>query len=108
MRIVPRTEKDTSVIAGALNDLAAGRLNNGGEVTLTPNAASTTVQRLGVAAGDLILFAPLTANGAAEIKNGTMFVTAAGITKNQFVITHANNAQTDRTFRYAFFAVLTG
>ena len=108
MRIVARTEKDASVLAGALNDLAAGRLNNGGEVTLTANAASTTVQRLGVAAGDMIVFSPLTANAAAEIGNGTMFVAAANITKNQFVITHANNAQTDRTFRYAFFAVLTG
>lgn len=107
MRIVALRETRSEVLTGALNDLAGGRLNNGGEVTLTANVASTTVSRLGVAAGDLIVFAPLTANAAAELCGGTMYVTAANITKNQFVITHANNAQTDRTFRFAFFAVLT-
>jgi hypothetical protein len=30
-----------------------------------------------------------------------MFVLAANIKAGQFIVTHANNAQTDRTFGYA-------
>jgi hypothetical protein len=107
MRVVSYREARPEVLTGALNDLAGGRLNNGGQFTLTAGATSTTVSRLGVAAGDLIVFAPLTANAAAELYGGTMYVTSANISKNQFVVTHANNAQVDRTFRFAFFAVLT-
>lgn len=107
MRIVSLKEDRQEVISGALNDLAHGRGDNGGVVTLASGAASTTVSRVGIAAGDFIGFMPLTANASAEVGNGTMYVLAANITKNQFIITHANNGQTDRTFRYVFFATQT-
>jgi hypothetical protein len=42
------------------------------------------------------LFMPTTANAAAEL--ATMFVSSRG--KQTFTITHANNGQTDRTFKY--------
>lgn len=107
MRIVSLKEQRTEIVTEALNDLAEGRLNNGGVVTLAAGAASTTVSRVGVAVGDFLGFMPLTSNAAAEIGAGTMYVLAANITKNQFIITHANNGQTDRTFRYVFFATQT-
>jgi hypothetical protein len=41
---------------------------------------------------------PTTANAAAEIGNGTIYVSAQG--KQTLTLTHANNGQTDRTYRY--------
>jgi hypothetical protein len=94
-------------VAAALNDLAGGRGNNGCTVTLTANAATTTVTSpsvRGLAPLDCLHFDPLTANAAAELAAGTMYVLEANRTANQIVITHANNAQTDRKFRLNWFA----
>jgi len=44
---------------------------------------------------------PTTANASAELGSGTWIVPEATILNGSFVITHANNAQADRTFRYA-------
>jgi hypothetical protein len=41
----------------------------------------------------------MTANAAAEVGNGTIYVSA--VTNGSFTLTHANNSQVDRTFRYA-------
>jgi hypothetical protein len=41
---------------------------------------------------------PTTANAAAEIGNGTLYVSSRD--KQQFTITHASNTQSDRTFGY--------
>ena len=84
-----------------------GKTNNTHTVTLTANSATSTVS---VAQNDIgplstILFMPLTANAAADIGAGTMYVSAITIdgaaSTFQFTITHANNAQVDRTFRFA-------
>jgi len=81
-----------------------GRTNNVGQVTLTANAASTVVS---LAKGQLskdsaIIFDPLTANAATELYGATMYVTSANrdVANKQFTITHANNANADKTFRY--------
>jgi len=87
-------------IGEALRNLFTGRLDLVGEVTLTANAASTTVTDIRMNSNSGLSFCPLTANAAAEIGNGTMYVTEANHDDGSFVITHANNAQTDRTFRY--------
>jgi hypothetical protein len=42
---------------------------------------------------------PTTANAAAELGNGTLHVSARA--KGSFTLTHANNAQPDRSFDYA-------
>lgn len=85
-------------LAQAVSRLAAGNSNAIGTVTLTANAASTTVtdDRMGAAA--LVLFDPTTANAATELAAGAMLVSSRA--KGSFVIAHANNAQTDRTFNY--------
>jgi hypothetical protein len=85
-------------------DMEGGRLSNAGEVTLAANAASTIVERYGVSSSDVLIFDPLTSNAAAELAAGTMFVAQANRAKGSFTITHANNAQTDRRFRFLFFA----
>lgn len=84
-----------------------GKTNNTNEITLTENSATTTVTLPhGVLGQDtVIVFMPTTANAATEFGAGSMYVSARSIsnrydTNSTFTITHANNAQTDRTFRY--------
>lgn len=76
-----------------------GKLNNVGEVTLTANAASTTLTDALIGPDSKISIndTPLTANAAAAI--ATTYQDAP--TTGSVVIRHANNAQTDRTFRYS-------
>lgn len=73
-----------------------GRLCNIGTVTLQANAFSTSVTDARAGVTSFIDFAPETPNAASGAT--TMYVSAQG--KGYFVITHASNAQTDRTFTY--------
>jgi hypothetical protein len=75
-----------------------GKLECVAEITLTPGAASTVFERQGLSPQTVIDFDPLTANAAVEKAAGTLFVTLANRQKNQFTISHANNAQADRSF----------
>src|SRR3990167_4497453 len=86
--------------ATIIDNLLLGHLNAVGTFTLAANVATTTVSDLRVTPDSCIAFMPTTANAAAEIGNGTMYVgtKTAGAS---FVVTHANNAQADRTFAYA-------
>lgn len=86
----------------SIQQLASGRSNAIGVVTLAASAASTTVTDPNCAAGTTILLTPATAHAAAEIATGgTMYIPVATIANGSFVIQHANNSQTDRIFRYA-------
>jgi hypothetical protein len=87
-------------IARTANLAISGKANNKGEVTLAANAASTTVTDPRISYFSTIVFEPLTANAAAELYGGTMYVTEANHGKGSFVITHANDANADKTFRY--------
>jgi hypothetical protein len=92
-------EKDMFKIVAMLRELAQGRSNATGTVTLAPNAGSTTVTAVTCATGATVMLTPTTADAAAEIKNGTLWISAVG--NQSFTITHANNAQADRTFLWA-------
>lgn len=94
---VPGTdETDLKRIILSLQQLAAGRSNAVGTVTLTTGATTTTVTTDNCSASSSIRLMPTTANAAAAL--ATTYITAAN---KSFTITHANNAQTDRTFTYA-------
>ncbi len=95
------TETDLKKIILSIQQLGAGRSNATGTVTLTANVATTTVTDKNCATGSVILPMPTTANASAEIGAGTIYIATATILNGSFVITHANNAQTDRVFRYA-------
>ena len=82
----------------AINQLIRGRSNAVGEVTLTANAATTTITGPNINADAECFLMPKTANAAAEFGNGTIRISA--IVAGTVTITHANNAQTDRTFGY--------
>ena len=100
---VPGTnETDLKKIVLAIQQLAAGRSNAVGTVTLATGSATTTVtpnQAGIIASGSTPILTPTTANAATEIGNGTLYVSA--VANGSFTITHANSATTGRTFLYA-------
>lgn len=98
-KIAP-TETDPRRLAIAINGIIDGRTDNYGSVTLTASTATTVVSEARVTDFSTINLTPVTANAAAELGAGGMYVSAKAI--GSFTITHANNAQTDRTFDYSW------
>lgn len=83
----------------ALKAMRRGKLECVIEVTLTANTTTTTINDIRLSSQSVVLFDPKTANAAAELYGGTMYVLNANRTTGVWVITHANNVQTDRTFQ---------
>lgn len=97
----------------AIQQLASGRSNATGTVTLTTGAATTVVTPIqtGVIAASSAtpsgrtlpasqpIFTPLTAAAAAELASGNMYVSS--VSKDTFTITHTNSATAGRTFAWA-------
>jgi hypothetical protein len=96
--VVARDERDLKKFAQAIAQLAQGRSNAVGTVTLAVGVTHTTVAALTCASGSVILLSPVTAHAASELAAGGCFVSAVG--EQTFTIAHANSAQTDRTFGY--------
>ncbi len=97
---VPGTEEtDLKKIVLALQQLAAGRSNAVGKITLATGASSTTVTTSNCSDSSTPILVPASLNAAAEVGNGTMYVSA--VANGSFTITHANSATTGRTFFYA-------
>lgn len=64
--------------------------------TLTENTTTTTVNNVMCGDGTMVVWIPTTANAATEL--ATMYISTK--TNGSFIVTHANNAQTDRIFDY--------
>lgn len=80
-----------------MQEVHQGHLANTGIVTLQANAASTVVSDDRVGQHSFVGLMPQTANAAAELASGQLYVTTG---KKTFTIAHRNNAQEDRTFTY--------
>lgn len=95
------TETDLKKIVLAIQQLAAGRSNAVGTVTLATGAATTVVSTpTGICApGSVPILIPTTANAATEFGAGTWYISSVGL--STFTITHTNSATTGRTFLYA-------
>ena len=89
-------------IVDVVNSARSGKLNVTLNVTLTADTTTTIVTDARISVGSGLLFMPLSANAAAEQAAGTMYV--SGQRSGQATITHANNAQTDRSFRIVILA----
>jgi hypothetical protein len=76
-----------------------GKLDCVTELTLTANSATTTFNYIRLSPQSVVHFDPKTANAAAEIYGGTMYVLTANRGNETWTITHANNAQADRSFQ---------
>lgn len=96
-----------SVTRGAIERLVTwimavpmqGHINTDLEVTLTASSATTVITDPRLSIHTVILWMPLTANAAAEIAAGGMYVSSRD--SETATITHANNAQTDRDFVFS-------
>lgn len=97
---VPRSWTDAkdhlARLADAINNILRGKINAGGEVTLTANSATTTLSDVRIGTDSVILMQPTTENAAGAL-SGIYFGTPGDGT---VTINHANNAQTDKSFRY--------
>jgi len=98
---VPFKDRQMEQMRLAVNGLLRGRANVAGTFTLTASAGSTVVTDPEFAHDMVPLWIPTTANAAAEIGAGTMYLSARGA--ESFTVAHANNAQVDRTFLYIRF-----
>ena len=83
-------------IVERVNNILQGRLNVTLPLSLTASSSTTIVTDARIGAFSSLLFCPLTANAALEIAAGTLFVSEQK--SGSATITHANNAQADRTF----------
>ena len=97
MRRLPHDEQNLVRIVQEVNQLGDGKVNSIGEVTLTANQASTTVENPVCGASSVVLLMPKTASAATEVGAGFMYITPD---QGEFVITHVNSATADRTFNY--------
>lgn len=83
-------------VIDTINLILKGRMNNTGSVTLTANAATTAVSDNRFESSMVPLLTPTTANAATAL--ATTYVSARDT--GTFTLTHANDAQTDKTFLY--------
>lgn len=98
-RFLPTTGRvDARFFAEAINNLFNKRMDAVGEVTLASSATNTAVTDTRVVANSAVILTPLTANAAAAL--ATTYIPEADYGTGNFTIRHANNSQTDRTFRY--------
>ena len=85
-------------LAEAIRAALDGKLETVSTVSLTANAATTTITDERIGPDTVIVLTPTTANAAAEIGNGTIYQTLPNATAGSLVLNHANNSQADRTF----------
>jgi pyrroline-5-carboxylate reductase len=83
-------------VSEVVNNLVDGKINAKGAVTLAQSTTTTTVSDLRVGEETVILLMPTTANAAGAL--ATTYVSSRGT--QTFTLTHANNSQTDRVFKY--------
>lgn len=91
-------ESDLLRIVRGIRDLFEGRSNATGRFTVTQNQATTVVAAKNCGPASEVFLQALTANAAAEVGNGTIYVSA--VAPGAFTVTHANSATATRTFAY--------
>jgi hypothetical protein len=89
-------EKDIVRIVQSIIQLVNGRQNSVGDVTLRDGQTTTVVNFPNCSKECRVFLSPMTANAAAALP--TTYISS--ILQGSFVITHANNAQTDKTFGF--------
>lgn len=67
-------------------------------LTLTADEASSTLTDFRLSPQSAVIFDPQTANAATELYGATMYAKTADRGDGSWKITHANNANADRTF----------
>ena len=80
-----------------LNNAMVGKLNVVGDLVLTAGSATTMINDPLITRASCVMLMPLTANAANALP--TLYFDPTG--SGSVVVRHANNGQTDRSFRYA-------
>lgn len=95
------TEKDPQKVILAIQQLAAGRSNATGTVTLTVSSSTTAVTTATgtCAPGSVPILVPTTPAAATEFGFGSLYISSVG--KDTFTITHVSSATPARTFLFA-------
>lgn len=88
-------EKDLRKIVDVVRQLTEGKNNATGTFTLTASATTTTVKATSCTSTSVVLLSPETQHAAND-----MATTSIAPGNGQFVVTHANNSRSDRTFGY--------
>lgn len=87
---------DLRRVVEVVQRLLQGKFNAVTTLTLTANVGTTTLTDARIGGESHLALTPLTANASAEVGAGTIYVSARA--KGSATITHANNAQTDRSY----------
>ena len=96
---VPPAGGSARETARALNQVINGKINSVNAITLAANTTTTTVNDPLVSKSSAFVFSPQTAHAAAI---ATPYALLANITEGvSYVITHANDANTDKIFTVA-------
>lgn len=82
-------------IALVVNEVLAGKSNNGFAVTLAANATETVVERARVTGESRVVLMPTSASGAAALGTGNLWAETA---QGRITLHHDSDAATDRTF----------
>jgi len=80
-----------------IDQLARGRSNSAGDITLDTSSDTSTLLDNAIQVGDVAILVPLTANAASEMP--FVYSTPATV-KGSITLTHSNTALADLTFRY--------
>jgi hypothetical protein len=83
-------------IVQAVRELFEGRSHAVGQVTLRASQATTTVESPNIGSEARIVLFPRTANASADFGGGAIYISS--VKAGQFVITHPNDADVDKTF----------
>lgn len=84
-------------IVEVANNILKGKINVVLPISLTANSATTTVIDARIGPYSALLLQPMTAHAAAALYSATS-VLVTSQQNGQAVFTHANNAQTDKSF----------
>jgi len=84
-----------------LQQMRAGKLECVTTLTLSPGVTTTVLNFYGLSPQSVVVFDPTTANAAAELAAGTMYVLTANRGNDAWTVTHANAVSADRTFQVA-------
>lgn len=96
--VVGQEEKDLRKYAHNIRQIAEGRLNANGLVTLTTSATSTSVTAPNCSVSSGVWLFPASTAAATEFTAGTLCVKQADVKNGSFTITHVRNNVAGRLF----------
>lgn len=85
----------------SLQALRKGKIECVTELTLRASNTTTVLTDIRLSPQSVVVFDPKTANAAAELYGGTMYVLTANRGDGSWTVTHASAASTDRSFQVA-------